>query len=58
MKAAYDKLIEKVDNVDTCGFFSKTKYDTDKTDLENKIPDTSRRVKEINCNTKITETKI
>ena len=39
-------------------FFSKTKYDTDKTELENKIPDTCRFVKEIDSNTKITETKI
>ena len=57
-EAVYDKLIEKVDHADTCGFFSKTKYDTDKTELENKIPDTSRLVKEIDSNTKINETKI
>ena len=34
---------------------SKTKYNTDKIELENKIPDTSGLVKKINYNTKITE---
>ena len=33
----------------------KTKYDADKTKLENKIPDTSGLVKKTDCNTKITE---
>ena len=33
----------------------KTKYNTDKTKLENKIPDTSGLVKKTNCHTKITE---
>ena len=33
----------------------KTKYNTDKTELENKIPDTSDLVKNTNYNTKITE---
>ena len=37
----YDKLIAKVNNVDTSGFVLKTKYDTDKSELEKKIPDTS-----------------
>ena len=33
----------------------KTKYDTDKAELENKNPDTSNLVKKTDCNTKITE---
>ena len=33
----------------------KTKYNTDKTELENKIPDTSNLVKKTDYNTKITE---
>ena len=33
----------------------KTKYNTDKTELGNKFPDTSGLVKKTNCNTKITE---
>ena len=39
-KDVYDKLVAKVDNIDTSGFVIKTKYDTDKSELENKIPDT------------------
>ena len=38
-KTACDKLIAKVDNIDTTGFILKTKYDTDKSDLEKKIND-------------------
>ena len=37
-KAMYDKLFAKVNNVDTSAFFLKTKYQTDKTELEKKIP--------------------
>ena len=39
------KFIAKVDNVDTSDFVLKTNYNTDKTELENKIPDTSGLVK-------------
>ena len=39
-KTVYDKLIAKVNNIDTTGFVLKTKYDTDKSELEKKIPDT------------------
>ena len=35
----YDKLVAKVNNIDTTGFVLKTKYDTDKSDLEKKISD-------------------
>ena len=41
----YDKLVTKLDNIDTNGFVLKTKYDTDKSDSEKKIPDTSGLVK-------------
>ena len=44
-KADYNKLLTKVDNIDPSGFVLKTKYDTDKPELENKIPDTSGLVK-------------
>ena len=54
-KADYNKLVTKVDNIDTSGFVLKTKYDTDKLELENKIPDTSGLVKKTEYNTKITE---
>ena len=51
-KDVYDKLIAKVNNIDTSGFVLKTKYDTDKSELENKIPDTSGLVKKTDYNTK------
>ena len=40
-KDGYNKLVTKVDNIDTSGFVLKTKYDTDKSELETKIPDIS-----------------
>ena len=40
-KVVYNKLVTKVDNIDTSDFVLKTKYNTDKTELENEIPDTS-----------------
>ena len=36
-KAVYNKLVAKVDNIDNSKFILKTKYDADKTKLENKI---------------------
>ena len=54
-KSTYDKLVAKLNNIDTSGFLLTTKYDADKTKLENKIPDTNGLVKKTNYNTKITE---
>ena len=54
-KGVYDKLVVKVNSIDTAGFVLKAKYDTDKSELENKIPDTSGLVKKTDYNTKITE---
>ena len=53
-KAVYNKLVAKVDNIDTSDFALKTKQNTDKTELENKIPDTNGLVRKTNYNTKIT----
>ena len=36
-KTLYDKLVAKVNNIDTSGFDLKTKYDTDKLELEIKF---------------------
>ena len=47
----YDKLVAKVNNIDTNDFVLKTKYQTDKTELEKKIPDVTNFVKK----TKLTE---
>ena len=52
-KAVYDKLVAKVNNIDTTGFVLKTKYDTDKSKLENKIPDTCGLVKKADYDSKI-----
>ena len=54
-KKVYDKLVAKVNKIDTSDFVLKTKYNTDKTELEKKIPDTSSLVKKTNYNTKVTE---
>ena len=55
-ETVYDNLAAKVNNIDTVGdFVLKTKYQTDKTEIENKIPDTSGLVEKTNFNTKITE---
>ena len=51
----YDNLIAKVDTIDTSKFVLKTKYDTDKSKLENKIPDTRGLVKKTGYNTKIAD---
>ena len=44
-------VVTKVNNIDTNDFVLKSKYDTDKTELENKIPSVTDFVKE----TKLTE---
>ena len=54
-KTDYDKLVAKVNSINTSGFVLKTKYDTDKSELENKIPDTSGLVKKTDYKTKISE---
>ena len=46
-KTEYNKLLNKVNNIDTSGFVLKTKYAADKLELEKKIPDTSDLVKKL-----------
>ena len=36
-KTLYDKLVAKVNSIDTSRFVLKTKYDTDKSELETKF---------------------
>ena len=50
-----DKFLAKMNNTDTIGFVSKTKYDLDKSDLEKKVLDPSGLVKKLDYNAKITE---
>ena len=45
-KDVYDKLVIKVNNIDTSDVVLKTKYNTDKTELESKIPNVTDFVKE------------
>ena len=51
----HDKLVTKVNNIDTNGFVLKTKYKTDKTELEIKIPNVSSLVKNSDYNTKLSK---
>ena len=44
-KTEYNKLVNKVNSIDASGFLLKTKYDTDKLELEKKIPNTINFVK-------------
>ena len=46
-KTVYDKLV-KVINIDTSTFVLKTKYQTDKAELEKKIPNVTYFVKKKN----------
>ena len=61
-KTEYNSLKTKVDNIDTTNFVSRTKYEKDGSDFEDKIgkidkkfPDVSGLVKKTNFNTKVTE---
>ena len=55
-KIVYDKLVAKVNNIDNSGSVLETKYDTEKSDLEKKIPDVNNLVtKKTDLNAKITE---
>ena len=61
-KTEYDKLVTKVDKIDTTGCVLKTTYDTDKSDLEKKISDTDKKIpdtsdldKKTDLDNKITE---
>ena len=44
-KTVYDKLAAKVNNIDASTFVLKSKYQTDKIELEKKIPDANDFVK-------------
>ena len=44
-KIVYDKLVAKVNSINASAFVLKTRYHTDKSEIENKIPDHSGLVK-------------
>ena len=63
-KTVYDKLVTKVNTINSSKFVLKTQYDTDKSDLEKKIndankeiPDTSGLVKKSDYYAKVSEIK-
>ena len=42
----HDKLVAKVNNIDTIGFLLKPKYDTDNSELEKKISDADKKIRD------------
>ena len=52
-KTVFDKLVVKVNNIDSSGFILKTKYNADETELEKKISDTSKLVEKSDYNAKV-----
>ena len=44
-RTVYDKLVTKLNNIDTTGFVLKNRYDTDQSNFEKKIPNISKLVK-------------
>ena len=52
-KTVYDKLVAKVNNIDISRFVLKNEYDTDKSELEKKIPDSSGLVKKTDYSAKL-----
>ena len=54
-KTLYDKLVAKVNNIDTSGLVKKTEYSTKITEIEDKVPDTTSFLKKTDYNTKTTE---
>ena len=53
-KTEYYKLVAKVNNIDTAGFVLKTTYDTNQSDFEKEISNTSNVAKKPDLNVKIT----
>ena len=47
LKIVHEELVTKVNNIDTIGFVLKTEYNTDKSDLENKISDAYKKISDI-----------
>ena len=43
-KTEYNKLVAKVDIIDTTNFVSRTKYEEDGSDLEKKIRDVDKKI--------------
>ena len=52
-KSVYDKLVTKVNNIDTSGFVLETKYNTDKSDFEKKIGNADKKIPDTSVLNKI-----
>ena len=46
-KTEYNKLVTKVDNIDTTNFVKKTKYEKDGSDFEDKISKIDKKIPEL-----------
>ena len=46
-KTEYNKLVTKVDNIDTTGLLLKTKYESDGANLEKKISDVDKNILDV-----------
>ena len=46
-KTDYNKLVIKVDNIDTAEFVSKTKYENDGADIPKKISDVDKKMPDV-----------
>ena len=46
-KTEYNKLVTKVDNIDTTNFVSRTKYEKDGTDFEDKIDKIDKKIPDV-----------
>ena len=46
-KTEYDKLISKVNGIDTTKFVSRTKYENDGSDFEKKVNDVDKKLPDV-----------
>ena len=54
----HNKFVTKVNSINSSGLVLKTKYETDKSELENKIPDTSGLAKKTDYDSKISKIEV
>ena len=46
-KTEYDKLVNKVNGIDTTNFFSRTKYEKDGSDFKDKVDETEKKIPDV-----------
>ena len=46
-KTEYNKLVKKIDNIDTTNFVSRTKYEKDGTNFEDKIDKIDKKIPDV-----------